>query len=281
VVSGGVSFPSPGHSRKDRSGRILLGPRYPDGFWVASFAGDDPLPIRAFVRDRLGLLRALSHCPAHLGRGTVGQAQTDPERSARALTLWNAAREPAGTPVERYLARRGVELIGATVRYHPACPFAGERTPTMLALVRDILTDKPKAVHRTALSHDGRKVTIAGNDRLSLGPVAGGAVKLTPDEDVTTCLGIGEGIESALSLRLAPEFGLSPVWSLLSAGGVERFPVLVGIECLWIAVDYDPAGLWAARVCAERWQAAGREAFLVIPSAPRADLNDLAGMPHA
>jgi len=39
AVLGGVSFPSPGHSRSDRSGRILLGPHYPDGFWVESFSG--------------------------------------------------------------------------------------------------------------------------------------------------------------------------------------------------------------------------------------------------
>ena len=68
----------------------------------------------------------------------------------------------------------------------------------------------------------------------------------------------------------------------MSAGGVARFPVLAGIECLWIAVDHDPAGLRAARACAQRWQAAGREAFLVTPAAPRTDLNDLIkGQRHA
>jgi putative DNA primase/helicase len=136
------------------------------------------------------------------------------------------------------------------------------------------VTDEPKAIHRTALSLEGHKVKIGDDCRLSLGPVSGGAIKLAADEDVTTCLGIGEGIESALSLRLAPEFGPSPVWCLLSAGGMERFPVLSGIECLWIAVDNDPTGLKAARACAERWQKAGREVFLVKPLIERADLND-------
>jgi hypothetical protein len=93
---------------------------------------------------------------------------------------------------------------------------------------------------------------------------------------VTLCLGIGEGIESTLSLRELPEFGASPVWALLSAGGVAAFPVLSGIECLWIAVDRDPAGERAAHACAERWRAAGREVFLVKPKAERADLNDIA-----
>jgi hypothetical protein len=98
---------------------------------------------------------------------------------------------------------------------------------------------------------------------------------------VTLALGIGEGIESTLSLRLAVEFGSTPVWSLLSAGGVERLPALSGIEALWIAVDHDPAGLKAARACARRWRDAGAEAFLVTPAAAGADLNDLVGASYA
>ncbi|TXM72888.1 hypothetical protein FV226_11105 [Methylobacterium sp. WL12] len=161
------------------------------------------------------------------------------------------------------------------IRFHPSCPFAGTRTRAMVALVRDIVTNEPVAIHRTALSLDGCKIEVNGHDRLALGPIGGGAVKLTPDEDVTTCLGIGEGIETTLSLRRSPEFGESPVWSLIAAGGISALPALPGIEALWIAVDHDPAGLKAARTCAARWQASGAETFLITPEAPGADLNDL------
>ena len=91
------------------------------------------------------------------------------------------------------------------------------------------------------------------------------------------CLGIGEGVESVLSLRNLPEFGPSPVWALIAAGGVESFPVLPGIESLWIAVDHDVngRGQQASRSAGYRWQAAGAEVFLKTPSAPGADLNDL------
>jgi putative DNA primase/helicase len=281
-----VVCPGPGHSPRDRSLSVRLDPRAPGGLLVHSFANDDALLCKDFVRERLGLERKLSHCPAPLERGTVGQDHPDSERTVRALALWAETRDPAETPVEVYLRGRGfppIPPIGGAIRYHPSCPFAGRRTPAMVCLVRDIVTDEPKAMHRTALSLDGHKVKIGDNCRLSLGPVSGGAIKLTPDEDVTTCLGIGEGLESALSLRLAPEFGPSPVWSLLSAGGVGRFPVLAGVECLWIAVDHDPAGMKAARTCAERWRAAGREVFLVKPTAERADLNDTVTgrTPHA
>ena len=58
----------------------------------------------------------------------------------------------------------------------------------MICLVRDVITNQPQAIHRTALDLDGNKIEICGDDRLTYGPVRGGAIKLTPDENVTTCL---------------------------------------------------------------------------------------------
>jgi hypothetical protein len=149
----------------------------------------------------------------------------------------------------------------------------------MVCLVTDIRTNEPKAIHRTALSLDGQKVTVNGHDRRTLGPIGGGAIKLIPDEDVTACLGIGEGVETVLSLRRRREFGSSPVWSLISAGGLAVFPVLGGIESLWVAVDHDKSGQGqkASRAVGERWQKAGCNVFLVKPNKPGADLNDLEG----
>jgi hypothetical protein len=76
-------------------------------------------------------------------------------------------------------------------------------------------------------------------------------------------------------MRLAAEFGQSPVWALLSAKQLEQFPALTGIESLWIAADHDDAGIKAARVCGSRWRDAGREVFVVKPRAPSSDLNDV------
>jgi hypothetical protein len=89
--------------------------------------------------------------------------------------------------------------------------------------------------------------------RRTLAPIRGGAIKLTPYEHVTNCLGVGEGIETTLSMRLLPEFGASPVWSLLTAGNLASLPALPGIECLWVAVDHDPAGIEAAHETAARF----------------------------
>src|SRR5262249_49019139 len=133
-----------------------------------------------------------------------------------ALTIWHEARDPHGTPVERYLASRHVALpadAAEVLRYHPACPFAGEKPPAMVALVRNIESNEPQAIHRTALHRDGRKAEINGKSKMALGAISGGAVKLTPDENVTIALAIAEGIETALSLQRLPEWSGSPVWS--------------------------------------------------------------------
>jgi len=70
-----------------------------------------------------------------------------------------------------------------------------------------------------------------------------------------------------------------PVWSLVSADGVENFPVLAGIETLVVAVDHDEPGEQAALAVSERWLAAGREVFLVEATRPGSDLNDVVGTP--
>ena len=55
-VSGGqVSAPGPGHSSSDRSLSIKLDDAAPEGFIVNSFAKDDPIACRDYVRQKLGL----------------------------------------------------------------------------------------------------------------------------------------------------------------------------------------------------------------------------------
>ena len=50
-----VIAPGPGHSAKDRSLSVKLDSAAPDGFIVHSFAGDDPIACRDYVRERLSL----------------------------------------------------------------------------------------------------------------------------------------------------------------------------------------------------------------------------------
>jgi putative DNA primase/helicase len=55
-VSGSqVCAPGPGHSAKDRSLSIKLDPSAPDGFVVHSYAGDDPIACKDYVRSKAGI----------------------------------------------------------------------------------------------------------------------------------------------------------------------------------------------------------------------------------
>jgi len=54
VSNGEVLAPGPGHSPKDRSLSVKLDPTAPDGFVVHSFAGDDALEAKDYVREKCG-----------------------------------------------------------------------------------------------------------------------------------------------------------------------------------------------------------------------------------
>lgn len=284
-----VLAPGPGHSGRDRSMSVRLSTERAGGFVVRSYAGDPFDLCRDHVADVLGLTdghwrQRRPADPAEVRRRQEARELDEQEARAKAkyrrdlaLATWSEAGDPRRTAVDAHLGGRCLdlsdELAGEVLRFHPRCPWGRETVPAMVALVRNVVTNEPQAIHRTALDALGRKVSVNGHARLALGSIAGGAVKLTGDADVTTCLGIGEGIETTLSLRRT-EFGTSPAWAMISANGIETLPVLSGIECLWIAVDNDPAGRRAAETAAARWRAAGRETYRLIPDAPGADLND-------
>lgn len=197
---------------------------------------------------------------------------SDADRTARALELWNAAQPFKGSIAEHYLASRGLAYAGDALRFHPACPFRSERHPAMVALMCDIRSGAPRGVHRTALKPDGSGK--AGPGKMMLGPAAGACIKLADDADVTLAVAIAEGVETALAIRNLPDLSEMPVWACLSAGALRTFPVLPGIETLWIGADHDKAGILAARECARRWLDAGREVIVLTPNASGADLAD-------
>jgi hypothetical protein len=283
VSAGRILCPGPGHSRHDRSLSVRFSNNAPDGFLVQSFANDDWQECKDHVRHFLGLdqFRPGERQPDEIRRPRFerpDEPTDDTKRNKeRALAIWSEAIPIRGTPAETYLASRGLSYDGAALRWHPRCPFGrGMRVGCMVALVRNIVTDEPQAIHRTAIGRDGKKLSHLGsNGRLTLAPIRGGAVKLSPDEDVTTALGIGEGIESVLSLPIVADAPRLPVWSLLSAGPLGEFPVLPGIEALWIAVDHDDAGIRACRTTTARWMAADRPVTHAASETPGDDLNDL------
>jgi hypothetical protein len=267
-----ILAPGANHSASDRSLSIRFTPR--GLLKLHSFANDDLKPERARLKALLGKGKATA-------RRTAPRARTlpTPKPNTTALWLWREAFDPRGTRVQRYLENcRGVYLpdgaANTAIRYDLHHRFRWEVVPAMLALIRHIGSDQPQAIHRTALSWADGNYSVGGDKRLALGPVAGGAVKLTPHEQVGDELGIGEGIESSLSLLML-DHGPPAVWSLISASGISGFPVLPEVNRLHIAVDHDPAGEKAAEACAARWTKAGKEVVLHRATTPGGDLNDV------
>jgi putative DNA primase/helicase len=126
----------------------------------------------------------------------------------------------------------------------------------IIAKMTDAMTNKATGVHRTFLNKDSSK-----RERKMLGKQ--GVIRLSPDEDVTHGLGVSEGVEDGVAVLLSP---WAPVWVATSAIGIEKFPVIPGIECLTVHADLGDVGTRSALACLTRWKAAGKEAVISIPS---------------
>jgi putative DNA primase/helicase len=269
VVGGQVVCPGPGHSPKDRSLAVRPAPTMPDGFIVHSHCGDPWQDCHEYVRARLAQVAftPIRHSPPAV-RGNKFQTTT-----SGALALWRDGMEPHGTLVERYLVGRKLELpddANEIVRFHPHCPWGEERVPAMLTLFRSISGDEPTAIHRTRLRVNGDKVERVS--RMMYGPVAGCAMKVSPDADVLMRLVITEGFETALSANMR---GRGPSWALGSAGAIRTLPVLPHIEVLALALEPDETSRAAVRECGRRWRDAGVEVRLLEDPNGEGDLNDV------
>ena len=99
------------------------------------------------------------------------------------------------------------------------------------------------------------------------GAVAGSAIKLDPLSDR---LCVGEGLETCMAAR---QLGLHPVWSLGSAGGIEKFPLIDSVEELTILGENDDGiNRKAAETCRDNWQP--HHVSILIPAGRHKDFND-------
>jgi hypothetical protein len=194
------------------------------------------------------------------------------KRSDAAKRVWAESQPIAGTLAEVYLRGRRISCdLPDTLRFHPSCYHGPSQSalPAMVALVEG---SESFAIHRTFLRADGRgKAGLPSGDKLMLGSVAGGAVRLSK---AAGRLVVAEGIETALSLAS----GLLPkpatVWASLSTSGLRslRLPELTGQ--LTIATDPDAEGRKASRTLARHAVELGWQVTILDPLEGR-DFNDL------
>lgn len=218
--------------------------------WLGLAPGELPIPQRTTVR-------------------------TSPDSSPPTWPkIWRRAQPIAGTLAERYLTTRGLAFAdphGAVLRFDPRrCRLAPgsddkfEHHPALLAIVRNVHRGAPCGLHNIFLRPDGSDRLRDKKGKTTTGRIAGGAVMLSPFDDVTGGLTVAEGIETAISLLMDD---LAPAWALCGASNLAKFPILAGIEAITVAADTGAAGQVAAREVAARWHKAGRETRIVPPAA--------------
>jgi putative DNA primase/helicase len=195
-------------------------------------------------------------------------------RMAWALAVWREAQPADGTIVETYLANRGLALPPPQyLRFHPRCPHpSGANLPAMIGLVEHV-DHRPTAIHRTFISADGSGKAAVEPDKASLGPVAGGAVRLAQLSAGQRLL-VAEGLETTLSVMHACAL---PGWAALSAGGIKSLVLPSSANMVVICADNDANGVGqrAANAAAERFLAEGRRVRIALPPTSWLDFNDL------
>jgi len=210
--------------------------------------------------------------PAALAQRDADRLADAQRKAAQAQRCWNESLPIGGTIAERYLRGRGIPCdLPSTLRFHPECwhgPSA-KRWPAMVAMVQG--GDGP-AVHRTYLRPDGTgKAGLDGGDKMMLGAVQGGAVRLT---DGPSRLVAAEGIETALSLVSGLLGRPATIWAALSTTGLRglRLPVRPGR--LMVATDGDEPGRAAGHALATRAHGLGWQVSL-LPAPEGRDWLDI------
>jgi putative DNA primase/helicase len=220
------------------------------GLWPKSFGRSIPHPLR-----RSSIERKLK--------------QDDDERTNTALAIWQSAQPAQGTPVEAYLAARGIDLPPPdALRFHGGLKHpSGGTWPTMVALVNGA-DGMPIAIHRTYLVRDGGGKAPINPQKMMLGPCRGGAVRLAESGDL---LMVGEGVETCLAAMQASGH---PAWAALSTSGLRALDLPASVRDVIVLADGDEAGEAAARHCAWRWKREERGVRIARP--PRGmDFNDM------
>lgn len=253
----------PSLSIRDADGKVL----------VCCHAGCDQRDVIAALKER-GLWDGKAHSSLRKSRHRkVSPPRPDPDQvepSAVALSIWQSTIAAEGTPVEAYLASRGLTCwLPPSLRFHRGLKHPlGGTWPCMVALVTRGADDMPLAIHRTFLAREGHGKAAVEIAKMMLGPCRGGAVRLRGPSKI---LMVGEGIETCLAAMQATGH---PAWAALSTSGLRALDLPGCVRDVIVLADGDDPGEAASRDCALRWIRQGRRVRIARP--PRGmDFNDV------
>jgi RecA-family ATPase len=116
VSNGQVLAPGPGHSPSDRSLSVKLDGSAPDGFVVNSFAGDDPIACKDYVRTKAGL----EPFKPNGGGGRRYMSNDAIERAVMAVAQGTVSDRPKGRVIAIYdYTDENAQLLYQVLRLDP------------------------------------------------------------------------------------------------------------------------------------------------------------------
>lgn len=190
-------------------------------------------------------------------------------RTSEALAIWRKTVPATGTLAESYLASRGIygpppaDIRFSWLPYGRSTPL-----PCLVALVRDV-TGAKIGLQRIYLRSDGRGKADLPKPKLSLGKVAGGAIRLG-DLDGRGTVTVCEGPEDGLTLLdvLGP-----PVWVAAGASMLPAMQFPAEVRSVVIGADNDDAGQAASSKAAQAFAARGLMVRVIHPLPAFKDFN--------
>ena len=240
--------------------------------WVMTYYNIDfQEAVRWLGGDGAESLKRKAPLPVSPSKPADNQAQ----RLAFAREVWKAAQPIDGTQAAAYLARRGIRgqelpghILPPSLRFHPELSHAPSKRvfPAMIAAMQ-IKAQALCGIHRTYLSGDGK--ALVSPAKMMLGRMQGAAIRLCAAAPI---LGLAEGIETALSVRLATGQAVWAAGSLSNMAAVE-LPPIVQTVVLYTDGDCDQGLINQTVEKAARFYC-GRRVQVAAP--PRnMDFNDL------
>jgi hypothetical protein len=306
LVNNQITCPAPSHSAWDRGGRVLiLSPQDPQfgpkmGYITHLFSPSEAtLQAKLAFRDHVGAARRQAIAEVNDGVYAPLPARDysySTEKTPMPSWAWEKLKPATDTPVEAYLASRGLRLPpehNRFVRYDPHAMYlrhadhheigqGGDReervrAPAMVVLRRFLDTDEIANREATFLDARGHKL-LDGNKTIRRpyvgAPTKNVATKMMPCP-TNGRLAVGEGFETCLSVFQMLDYQLA-TWAVGSALNIMNLPIIDGVEELILLGENDKEdqSKIACEHCAERWRLYGRRVQIIYPSAACKDFND-------
>lgn len=190
-------------------------------------------------RDAAALIAGRNLPAVHLAPPPVDDRS---DRIAAARAIWRSAIPATDTPAETYLRSRGIHIrIPDSIRF-ARLPYrkGGMFYPVLVAAVASA-DNRFTGIQRIYLNDAGTGKAQVAKPKLSLGRIAGGAIRLAP---AAARMFVTEGLEDGLTLQ--QELGCA-TWVACGAAMLPRLILPAGVNEVIVGGDNDGAGRDAAR----------------------------------